>query len=294
MNTYNVYNCQFQAVQLSLGRECCLSGKEALAQVMNKDFQEVKWNFLSDHKLNAHYHHEYENTKQKDIFMMRVANKRVYPTAKDFIEDDSLIRFPYLYVILDCRQETPTIMIEDYKEVPSSLEEVVAVITYSINMAMESKGWKMKLMKQGGELSPIPFSLRSVMEPLLDKPRTIEEFHGVDNICELYKKMKKKRMQRPKDIRDAIKEEYIDKTNTIMEILHQSIDNAETPEGAVMAITAAMVKKIMRRPTWSEYHNEFPFAKCSKSSLERLTDLSEEHYEDSKDYDALLDRFGSL
>ena len=41
MNTYNVYNCQFQAVQLSLGRECCLSGKEALAQVMNKDFQEV-------------------------------------------------------------------------------------------------------------------------------------------------------------------------------------------------------------------------------------------------------------
>ena len=161
-------------------------------------------------------------------------------------------------------------------------------------MAMESKGWKMKLMKQGGELSPIPFSLRSVMEPLLDKPRTIEEFHGVDNMCELYKKMKKKRMQRPKNIRDAIKEEYIDKTNTIMEILHQSIDNAESPEGAVMAITAAMVKKIMRRPTWSEYHNEFPFAKCSKSSLERLTDLSEEHYEDSKDYDALLDRFGSL
>jgi hypothetical protein len=106
--------------------------------------------------------------------------------------------------------------------------------------------------------------------------------------------MKKKRMQRPKDIRDAIKEEYIDKTNTIMEILHQSIDNAETPEGAVMAIRAAMVKKIIRRPTWSEYHNEFPFAKCSKSSLERLTDLSEEQYEDSKDYDALLDRFGSL
>ena len=290
MNTYNVFNCQFQAVQLSLGRECCLSGKEALAQVMNKDFQEVKWNFLSDHKLNAHYHHEYENTKQKDIFMMRVANKRVYPTAKDFIEDDSLIRFPYLYVILDCRQETPTVMIEDYQEMPSSLKEVVAVLTYSINMAMESKGWKMKLMKQGGELSPIPFSLRSVMEPLLDKPRTIEEFHGVDNICELYKRMKK----RPKNIRDAIKKKYKGKTETIIAILHQSIDNAETPEGAVMAITAAMVKKIMRRPTWSEYHNEFPFAKCSKSSLERLTDLSEEHYEDSKDYDALLDRFGSL
>lgn len=289
MNTYNVFNCQFKAVQLSLGRKCCLSGREALAEVMNKDFQEVKWNFLSDHKLNAHYHHEYENTKQKDVFMMRVANKRVYRRAKDFIEDNTQIRFPYLYVIFDCRQETPIIMIEDYKEVPSSLKEVVAVITFSLNLAMESKGWKMKLTRQGGELSPIPFSLRSVMEPLLDKPRTIEEFNGVDNIWEIYAKKK-----RPKNIRDAIKKKYIEKTETIIDILHQSIDDAETPEATVMVIRAAMVKKIMRRPTWSEFHNEFPEAKCSKSSLERLTDLSEEHYEDSKDYDALLERFGLL
>ena len=290
MNTYNVYNCQFQAVQLSLGRECCLSGKEALAQVMNKDFQEVKWNFLSDHNLNALYHHEYENTKQKDIFMMRVANKRVYPTAKDFIEDDSLIRFPYLYVILDCRQETPTVMIEDYKEVSSSLEEIADVLTFSINKAMKVKGWKVKLTRVGKEMSPLSFSLRTVMETLLDKPRTIEEFHGVDNICELYKRMKK----RPKNIRDAIKKKYKGKTETIIAILHQSIDDAESPEATVMAIRAAMVKKIMRRPTWSEFHNEFPEANCSKSSLERLTDLSEEHYEDSKDYDALLERFGLL
>ena len=289
MFTFNVFNCQFQAVQLSLGRDCCLSGKEALAQVMNKDFQEVKWNFLSDHKLNAHYHHEYENTKQKDVFIMRVANKRVFRRAKDFIEDNTQIRFPYLYVILDCRQETPTVMIEDYQEVPSSLDEVVAGLTYSINMAMESKGWKVKLMKQQGELSPVPISLRSVMEPLLKKPRTIEEFNGVDNIWEIYAKKK-----RPKNIRDAIKTKYIEKTETIIDILHQYIDNAETPEATVMAIRAAMVKKIMRRPTWSEFHNEFPDAKCSKSSLERLTDLSEEHYEDSKDYDALLERFGLL
>ena len=289
MNTYNVFNCQFQAVQLSLGRKCCLSGREALAEVMDKDFLEVKRNFLSDPDLNAHYHHEYENTKQKDIFMMRVANKRVYRKAKDFIEDNTQIRFPYLYVIFDCRQETPIIMIEDYKEVPSSLKEVVAVLTYSINLAMKSKGWKMKLMKQEGELSPLPFSLRSVMEPLLDKPRTIEEFNGVDNIWEIYAKKK-----RPKNIRDAIKTKYIEKTETIIDILHQYIDDAETPEATVMAIRAAMVKKIMRRPTWSEFHNEFPDAKCSKSSLERLTDLSEEHYEDSKDYDALLERFGLL
>ena len=263
MNTYNVFNCQFKAVQLSLGRECCLSGKEALAQVMNKDFQEVKWNFLSDHKLNAHYHHEYENTKQKDVFIMRVANKRVYRRAKDFIEDNTQIRFPYLYVILDCRQDTPTIMIEDYKEVPSSLEEVVAVITFSINMAMESKGWKMKLMKQGGELSPIPFSLRSVMEPLLDKPRTIEEFHGVDNMCELYKK---KRKQEPADFRNAIK--YSAKVDQIIAVLKQMMEGKTQARDIIRPIRAAMDIGLIRRPTFREFIETFhPEVHIAKSTF---------------------------
>ena len=255
MNTYNVFNCQFKAVQLSLGRECCLSGKEALAQVMNKDFQEVKWNFLSDHKLNAHYHHEYENTKQKDVFIMRVANKRVYRRAKDFIEDNTQIRFPYLYVILDCRQ--------DYKEVPSSLEEVVAVITFSINMAMESKGWKMKLMKQGGELSPIPFSLRSVMEPLLDKPRTIEEFHGVDNMCELYKK---KRKQEPADFRNAIK--YSAKVDQIIAVLKQMMEGKTQARDIIRPIRAAMDIGLIRRPTFREFIETFhPEVHIAKSTF---------------------------
>ncbi len=272
MNTYNVYNCQFQAVQLSLGRECCLSGKEALAQVMNKDFQEVKWNFLSDHNLNALYHHEYENTKQKDIFMMRVANKRVYPTAKDFIEDDSLIRFPYLYVILDCRQETPTVMIEDYKEVSSSLEEIADVLTFSINKAMKAKGWKVKLTRAGKEMSPLPFSLRPVMEPLLDKPRTIEEFHGVDNMCELY--MKKK----PKTFRDLFAIKYRDRADEIIAILHEMIDGCEEARDVVEPIRAAMEAGIIDRPTWPEFHEEFPGVACSKQSFERLTKPENDYY----------------
>ena len=289
MNTYNVFNCQFTAVQLSLGRECCLSGKEALVEVMSKDFLEVKWNFLSDHKLNVHYHHEYENTKQKNLYMMRVANKRVYPKAKDFTEDESEIRFPYRYVIIDIRQETPIIMIEDYNEVPSSLDEVVAVLTFSFNKAMKAKGWKVRLVREKRGLSPIPFSLRPIMEPLLNKPRTIEEFHGVENMCELYKRKKE-----PKNFRNAIKEKYQEKAHTIMNMLHQYIDDAESPDEAIMAIVAAMVAKIIRRPTWSEFHYEFPKAKCSKSSLERLTDCTKKRYEDSCAFKALITAFWGL
>ena len=267
MNTYNVFNCQFKAVQLSLGRECCLSGKEALAEVMNKDFQEVKWNFLSDPDLNAHYHHEYENTKQKDIFMMRVANKRVYPTAKDFIEDDSLIRFPYLYVILDCRQETPTVMIEDYKEVSSSLDEIADVLTFSINKAMKAKGWKVKLVRAGKEMSPLPFSLRTVMEPLLDKPRTIEEFHGVDNMCELYKK---KRKQEPADFRNAIK--YSAKVDQIIAVLKQMMEGKTQARDIIRPIRAAMDIGLIRRPTFREFIETFhPEVHIAKSTFSDYT-----------------------
>ena len=289
MNQYNVFNCQFTAVQLSLGRECCLSGKEALVEVMSKDFLEVKWNFLSDPKLNVHYLHEYENTKQKDVYVMRVANKRVYKKAMDFIEDDTQIRYPYLYAIVDIRQETPTIMIEDYKEVPSSLEEVSAVLTYSINKAMKAKGWEVKLKSENMKLHPIPLSLRPIMDPLLNKPRTIEEFHGVNNIWEIYIKKKE-----PKDFRNAIKEKYKEKAHTIMNMLHRYIDDAETPDEAIMAIVAAMVAKIIRRPTWSEFHHEFPKAKCSKSSLERLTDCTKKSYEDSCAFKSLITEFLGL
>ena len=289
MNTYNVFNCQFTAVQLSLGRKCCLSGREALAEVMDRDFQEVKWNFLSDHKLNAHYHHEYENTKQKDVFIMRVANKRVYRKAKDYIEDNTQIRFPYLYVILDCRQETPTIMIEDNSEVPSSLKEVVAVITFSLNLAMKSKGWKVKLMRQEGELSPIPFSLRPVMEPLLDKPRTIEEFHGVDNIWELYKKKKK-----VPDFRDAIAIKYRAQGEDLIARLHKMIDGCTTPMDAIMPIRAAIEASVIRRPTWSEFHKEFPSVCCARSTYERLTNPDNCTYNHLKTYHDLVTFFTKL
>ena len=154
---------------------------------------------------------------------------------------------------------------------------------------MKAKGWKVRLVREKGGLSPIPFSLRPIMEPLLNKPRTIEEFHGVENMCELYKRKKE-----PKNFRNAIKEKYQEKAHTIMNMLHQYIDDAESPDEAIMSIVAAMVAKIIRRPTWSEFHHEFPRAKCSKSSLERLTDCTKKRYEDSCAFKALITAFLGL
>ena len=290
MNNYNTFICKFNAVQLHFTSDYCLSGKGALAQMLSEDFRNPKMNLLWDALTNAHFYHEQIPSGIKDVYILRAANARVYDVAKDYTKTDPKLKHPYLYVIADLRGEDPVVMIEDYKEVPSSTIEVVDVLVNTANREINPRGWMLTMRRKEKGAMTMPDFLHPVLKPLMDEPRTIEEFHGVDNIGKLYKRMKK----RPKNIRDAIKKKYIEKTETIIDILHQSIDDAETPEATVMAIRAAMVKKIIRRPTWSEFHNEFPEAKCSKSSLERLTDLSEEHYEDSKDYDALLERFGLL
>lgn len=75
-------------------------------------------------------------------------------------------------------------------------------------------------------------ALAEVMEPLLEKPRTIEEFHGVDNIWELYKKKKK-----VPDFRDAIAIKYRAQGEDIIERLHKMIDGCITPMDAILVLT---------------------------------------------------------
>ncbi len=290
MNNYNTFICKFNAVQLHFTSDYCLSGKGALAQMLSEDFRNPKMNLLWDALTNAHFYHEQIPSGIKDVYILRAANARVYDVAKDYTKTDPKLKHPYLYVIADLREEDPVVMIEDYKEVPSSTREVVDVLINTANREINPRGWMLTMRRKEKGAMTMPDFLHPVLKPLMGEPRTIEEFNGVDNIWEIYAKKKK----RPKNIRDAIKKKYIEKTETIIAILHQYIDDAETPEATIMVIRAAMVTKVMRRPTWSEFHNEFLEAKCSKSSLERLTDLSEEHYEDSKDYDALLERFGLL
>lgn len=290
MNIYKTFICKFNAVQLHFTSDYCLSGKGALAQMLSEDFRNPKMNLLWDALTNAHFYHEQIPSGIKDVYILRAANARVYDVAKDYTKTDPKLKHPYLYVIADLREEDPVVMIEDYKEVPSSTREVVDVLINSANREINPRGWMLTMRRKNEGAMSMPDFLHPVLKPLMGEPRTIEEFHGVDNIGELYKRMRK----RPKDIRDAIKKKYIEKTETIITILHQYLDDAGTPEATVMAIRAAMVTKVMRRPTWSEFYNEFPNAKCSKSSLERLTDLSKEYYEDSKDYEALLNIFRLL
>ena len=188
MYKFHSFSCRFTPVQLHLGGSCCLRGKEVLANLFCEDFRNPEWTFLADPKLNVHYHHEYVETRVRDVYIMRVANKRVYEQPLDLIHSKPKVRFPYLYVIIDLRQDLPVFLIEDYSEVPSSTKEVVSVLENTINREAGWQGWKVKFNRKEKELTPTPQCLCQVMESLKELPRTIEELKGVDNMCHTYQK----------------------------------------------------------------------------------------------------------
>ena len=264
MNTYNLFNCQFVPVQLHLSApECCLSGKRALVTVLDEVSHNINWTFLTDPKTNISYLHEFVRRTPKDVFIIRVANKRVYEKPVDFVEEETPILFPYLYVIVDCRQDIPVVMIEDYSEVPSSTDEVVKVLTYSFNRVLKKQGWSVKMRRTEKEPIAVPNRLQKTMEPLMKKPRTFEGLYDAKNIFEVYQKMEKKR--KTPDIRNKIM--CTGCAEEILALLHDLIDGKTTPKSIMRPVHAAIVAGVMDRISLSMFRKEFGNIMDNSSTL---------------------------
>ena len=120
----------------------------------------------------------------------------------------------------------------------------------------------------------VPNSLQKTMAPLMKKPRTFVELYDAKNICEVYYKI----INRPRDFSELIAIEYRDRADEIIAILHEMIDGCEEARDVVEPIRAAMEAGIIDRPTWPEFHEEFPGVACSKQSFERLTKPENDYY----------------
>ena len=183
MFKFTNYICKFNALQTSNdASNCCLRGKGVLREIFEEDFPNPKRRFFACQERNAVYFHEYVESGVDDVFIIRVANRKVI----ECFWGDNIIVHLYLYVIVDFRSNEPRFMIEIIDEYPQSKDEVVLVFTHSLNRKLHKHGLEATLEKQDGE-SNLPECLREVMEPLRNKPRSIEEFYGISNINEYYK-----------------------------------------------------------------------------------------------------------
>ena len=194
MFKFTNYICKFNALQTSNdASNCRLRGKGVLREIFEEDFPNPKRRFFACQERNAVYFHEYVESGVDDVFIIRVANRKVI----ECFWGDNIIVHLYLYVIVDFRSNEPRFMIEIIDEYPQSKDEVVLVFTHSLNRKLHKHGLEATLEKQDGE-SNLPECLREEMKPLRNKARSIEEFYGIPDIYAYYKMKKEEKKKKKK------------------------------------------------------------------------------------------------
>ena len=182
--TFNYFDCQFIPEQLYLGEHCSLQGKEALARVMGEDFRLQQTLVLVHTRRHFAYYHEYVKSALKDIYIIRIVNQRIIKKSLENFHTKLELDFPYLYVVADFTGEVPQFSIENWAEVAKSTEEVVSVLTYSLNIVLRGYGWKIKFVPS----KKIPQEtklLKMMKEKYLNMPRTMDELYGKNYIEKL-------------------------------------------------------------------------------------------------------------
>ena len=196
MFKFTNYICKFNDLQTSTdASNCRLRGKGALREIFEEDFPNPKRRFFACQEQNAVYFHEYVESGVDDVFIIRVANRKVI----ECFWGDTMIVHLYLYVIVDFRANEPRFMIEIIDEYPQSKDEVVLVFTHSLNRKLHKHGLEATLEKQDG-VSNLPECLREVMKPLRNKARSIEEFYGIPDIYAYYKMKEDEKKKKKKTV----------------------------------------------------------------------------------------------
>ena len=251
---FHYFDCQFIPEQLYLGEHTFLQGKEALARVMGEDFRLQKTLVLVHPRRQVAYHHEYVKSALKDIYIFRVFNQRIVKKSMENFHTKLELDYPYLYVVADFTGEEPMFRIENWAEVVKSTEEVVSVLTYSMNVVLKGYGWKLKLVpsKRKPQESKL---LNSMKEKYLNMPRTMGELYGQKCIEKLMPVKTEDTLKNTSGFRSAIiAEEYADE---ITDLLHKFMKGKSAPKDIMRPVRAAIDAGVLRPLSYLEFKQEF-------------------------------------
>ena len=252
--TFNYFDCQFIPEQLYLGEHTFLQGKEALARVMGEDFRLQKTLVLVHPRRQVAYHHEYVKSALKDIYIFRIFNQRIVKKSMENFHTKLELDYPYLYVVADFTGEEPMFRIENWAEVVKSTEEVVSVLTYSMNVVLKGYGWRLKLVpsKRKPQESKL---LNSMKEKYLNMPRTMGELYGQKCIEKLMPVKTEDTLKNTSGFRSAIiAEEYADE---ITDLLHKFMKGKSAPKDIMRPVRAAIDAGVLRPLSYLEFKQEF-------------------------------------
>ena len=251
---FHYFDCQFIPEQLYLGEHTFLQGKESLARVMGEDFRLQKTLVLVHPRRQVAYHHEYVKSALKDIYIFRVFNQRIVKKPLENFHTKLELDYPYLYVVADFTGEEPMFRIENWTEVVKSTEEVVSVLTYSMNVVLKGYGWRLKLVpsKRKPQESKL---LNSMKEKYLNMPRTMGELYGPRCIEKLMPIKTEDSLKNTSGFRSAIiAEEYADE---ITDLLHKFMKGKSAPKDIMRPVRAAIDAGVLRPLSYLEFKQEF-------------------------------------
>ena len=251
---FHYFDCQFIPEQLYLGEHTFLQGKEALARVMGEDFRLQKTLVLVHPRRQVAYHHEYVKSALKDFYIFRIFNQRIVKKSMENFHTKLELDYPYLYVVADFTGEEPMFRIENWAEVVKSTEEVVSVLTYSMNVVLKGYGWKLKLVpsKRKPQESKL---LNSMKEKYLNMPRTMGELYGPRCIEKLMPVKTDDTLKNTSGFRSAIiGEEYADE---ITDLLHKFMKGKSAPKDIMRPVRAAIDAGVLRPLSYLEFKQEF-------------------------------------
>ena len=286
---FHYFDCQFIPEQLYLGEHTFLQGKEALARVMGEDFRLQKTLVLVHPRRQVAYYHEYVKSALKDFYIFRIFNQRIVKKSMENFHTKLELDYPYLYVVADFTGEEPMFRIENWAEVVKSTEEVVSVLTYSMNVVLKGYGWKLKLVpsKRKPQESKL---LNSMKEKYLNMPRTMGELYGQKCIEKLMPVKTEDTLKNTNDFRAAIiAEEYADE---IMNLLHKFIIGKKNPKDIMRPFRAALYAGVLRKFTKDVFIEEFgDILGNSISAIYKYTSKECFTYKDDPQYEEIMKVF---
>lgn len=287
--TFHYFDCQFIPEQLYLGEHCSLQGKEALARVMGEDFRLQQTLVLVHPRRHFAYYHEYVKSALKDIYIIRIVNQRIIKKTLKNFHTKLELDFPYLYVVADFTGGVPQFSIENWAEVAKSTEEVVSVLTYSLNIVLRGYGWKIKFVPS----KKIPQEtklLKMMKEKYLNMPRTMDELYGKNYIEKLMPIKTEDTLKNTTGFRSAIiAEDYADE---IMNLLHKFIIGKKSPKDIMRPFRAALYAGVLRKFTKDVFMEEFgDILGNSISAIYKYTNKECFTYKDDPQYEEIMKVF---
>ena len=283
--------CQFTSEQLYIGAPL-LQGKEALARVIGEDFRLQKTLLMVHPRKQFAYYHEYVKSAMKDIYIIRVCNQRIKKKSFEDYRTKLELDFPYLYVVVDFTGDVPLFRIENWKEMSKSTEEVVRVLTYSLNIVLEGYGWQLRL--EPSKQKPQNSKLLNVMrKKYLNMPRTMDELYGEEFIEKLMPTMNERPHKSTNDFRKTIIAEDI--ADDVIALLHKLIDDKEGPQSIMRPIHAAIVAGVISKITLKQFRSEFgDIMDKSSSSFNKYTNMKRHDFDNDTMHDIIVEEFQNL